>query len=102
MEHLTAEEHSKVALLKPLLLPALLLMMMLLLFALPSRVLADQTDISINVIPSTLSFPPPANTPEHVDIEVSNLTTNMLQKLQLCLFTSANVGIESMQNGVPA
>jgi len=81
------------------LLVALPLVIVLLQFALAGTAQADQPEISVDIIPYTVNIPP--NSPNEqqgqsakevqVEVEVTNLSNNTLQALQLCWFTNVAV-----------
>jgi hypothetical protein len=80
---------------------ALSLLMILFQFGLARVALADQPDIAVDIIPNAVSIPPNQQNGQQgqtsndvqVDVEVTNLTNNTLQALQLCWFTNVAVTV---------
>ena len=107
MSHLASHAHSDFGHRKfIILLLALPLMILLLQFTRVGTAYADQPDISVDIIPSAVDIPPnPQNgqrgqtgSQVHVEVEITNLSTNTLQALQLCWFTN---GAVTVTNSLP-
>lgn len=92
MQHPTSHIQSKIAERTcVLLLLAFTLVMLLLQFTRPATALADQTELAVNVIPSSVDIPHQGSV--QVQIMVNNLSTSMLQNVVLSSFTNAAVKV---------
>jgi hypothetical protein len=102
MDDSVSSAQSKIILWRSMaLLLALPLLMMLLQPALAGIAHADQPDIAVDIIPNTVSIPPNQQNGQQdhtsnevqVEVEITNLSNNTLQALQLCWFTNVAVTV---------